>query len=121
MVVNPPELPDIHLVLEQLDSAVEHVPDWLLQGLAVWAASKGIEWTWKHRQAIAQRLRKPRHIRVTVTDGIGITDNVQPVLLSGSIGAKATLTGELTVSRPSLAERLADEGIELLSWYFRQA
>lgn len=29
MVVNPPDPPDIHSVIEQLDSAVEQVPDWL--------------------------------------------------------------------------------------------
>lgn len=122
MGVNVPE-PDLHSVMQQLESAAEQlpdVPDWLLQGLAVWAAGKGIEWTWKHRKRITQAFRGPRHIERTVTDQLGLTDNVQPVLLSGSVGARATAHGVLTVGSPSLAKRLTDEGLELVSWYLRQ-
>ena len=117
--MNPPNPPDIHSVIEHLGSVVEYlpdVPDWLWQGVAVNLLTGSAWLAWKHRQAIAQRLRKPRHIRVTVTDRIGITDNVQPVLLSGSIGGKGTVMGELTVGSPSLARRLTEEGLELLSW-----
>jgi hypothetical protein len=114
------------------------VPDWFWQGLAVWAVVKGIEWTWKHRNQVMRTLTKQpiikrsavhiqgtssltaRPIKRTVTDQLGLSDDVQPVLLSGSIGGKGTFTGELTVGSPSLTKRLTDEGLELVSWYVRQ-
>jgi uncharacterized iron-regulated membrane protein len=103
-----------------------NIPDWSdiannLIANAIWASPFVGWYAWKHRRAIVQTLSKPRHIKRTVTDQIGLTDNVQPVLLSGSLGAKLTYRGELTVDRPSLAKRRTDEGLELLSWYLRQA
>ena len=61
--VKLPDPPDIHSFIEQLDSVVGHlpdVPDWFWQGMTVWAvgwvAGKGIEWTWKHRKQIFDKL-----------------------------------------------------------------
>jgi hypothetical protein len=55
--VNTPDPPDIPSVIEQLDSAVEHVPDWLWQGVASNLISEGLIATpflvwlaWKHRE-----------------------------------------------------------------------
>lgn len=114
------------------------VPDWLWQGLTVWAAAKSIEWAWIHREAIAQRLRRPRHMTRTVTDRLGLTDTV--TLTGGGIAGHAqagggTLTAgtqaqilydvralagterqilyNVEAPKPSLARRLED----LAAWY----
>ncbi len=120
MVVNPPDPPDIQTV-------TEHVPDWLWQNLVsdfihdgFWAAAALALLAWKHRKRITQTFRGPRHIERTVSDTIGITDNVQPVLLSGIAHGRSSVSGALTVGNPSPAKWLTDEGLELLSWYLRQ-
>jgi hypothetical protein len=136
--VNTPDPPDIPSVIEQLDSAVEHVPDWLWQGVASNLISEGLIATpflvwlaWKHRKEIATKL---------------LRSNPQPFAASGGgsvsrfrySGSTATVRehdvirpafGNTTsrsfpptlIAQPSLAEQIADEGLELLYWYLRQA
>jgi hypothetical protein len=88
------------------------VPDWLWQGLSVWAVGKSLEWAWNHRKVIADKVsRTPEDIvinlqpltlraeappiRIAVTDKLDITDSVTSKVTS------------------SLASRLG----ELASWY----
>ncbi len=135
MVVNPPDPPDIHSFMEQFNSVAGHLPDmpdWFWKGMTVWAVGwavgKSIEWTWKHREKIAEKLRPSR----------------TPVLLSGTLEGKGGFGGTITVGserqvlydvrstvgseRQALwnveastpPERLLDEGLELVSWYLRQ-
>ena len=108
------------------------VPDWLWKGLAVaatwqvfWETGK---WAWNHREEIAQRLRPPRTIRVTVTDRLELTDtaSVQTLTGAGNLqvirpysgfptvqAGRPTLRVQDKASTPSLARRLE----ELASWY----
>lgn len=34
-----------------------NVPDWIWQGLALWATGKGLEWALQHHHEVANRLR----------------------------------------------------------------
>ena len=98
-----------------------NVPDWLWQGLLVEAIWTGIvggaAWAWKHRRMSAGKLKRtpedvvvplqpltlraeaqPMH--VTVSDKLGMTDNVLTTVSKGA---------------PSLVRRLE----ELAAWYLR--
>lgn len=127
MVAYPPEPPDIHSVIEQLDSAVEQlpdVPDWFWQGLAVWAVGKGIEWTWKHREAIAQSLKRQPVLHeylARIDSDSELTLRITHIKGGGSASTAKAGGGIVTVEvpTPSLTERLVDEGLELLSFYQR--
>ena len=72
-----------------------NVPDWLWQGLledAIWTGTAfSAAWAWKNREAIAQRLRRPRHITRTLTDRLGLTDTV--TLTGGGIAGHARAGG----------------------------
>jgi hypothetical protein len=135
MLVNPPGPPDIHSLIKPLDLAVEHVPDWLWQGVAANLISEALIGTpvliwlaWKHREKIAEKLRLSQ----------------EPVLLSETAVGRSSAKGTLTVGSnrqilndvrstvgserqalwnvkaSTLPERLLDKGLELLSWYVRQ-
>ena len=115
-----------------------NVPDWLWQGLTVWAAAKSMELAWIHREELAQRLRRPRHITRTVTDRLGLTDMVTftgggiteharaggGTLTAGTqaqilydvralAGTEAQILYNVEAPTPSLARRLED----LVAWY----
>jgi hypothetical protein len=115
---------------------MNHVTDWLLwQGIATTLLADGLVtagWlVWKYRQEIAQRLRPPRTVRVTVTDKLGLTDSASVQTLTGggtltvgkslqsSWNVRAPVSSSLTTGwnveapTPSLARRLE----ELASWY----
>jgi hypothetical protein len=138
--VNTPDPPDIPSVIEQLDSAVEHVPDWLWQGVASNLISEGLIATpflvwlaWKHREKILHTLTKQpvvkrsaahirgtssltaRTIKITVNGGIGTMDS-----FTSTVGKSLGLRWNIEAPTASLTERLAEEGLELLSWYVRQ-
>ncbi len=124
MVVNPPDPPDIHSVIEQLDLAVEQVPDWLWQGLAVWAAGKGIEWTFKHRKQIFDKLgQTPKPIVISLNP-LNLTVEVQKIAVSKDLNlrwnTRSTVGNELqalwNVEASTPPVRLMDQGLELLSW-----
>ncbi len=137
--VTPPDLPNIHSVIEQLDSAVGHVPDWLWQNLVsdlihdgLWAAAVLTLLAWKHRKKIAEKLRwSTRSIQVIHAGSIPSAESFgSPTITVGSErqalwDVRSTVGSERQVlwrvEAPTLTERLVDEGLELLSWYLRQA
>jgi len=104
-----------------------NVPDWLWQGLTVWAAAKSMELAWIHREELAQRLRRPRHITRTVTDKLGVTDTARDgggTLTAGTqaqilydvralVATEAQILYSVEAPPPSLARRLED----LVAWY----
>jgi hypothetical protein len=96
-----------------------NVPDWLWQGLvenAIWAGiAFSAAWAWKHRRMSAGNLKRTpedvvvplqpltlraeaQQMHVTVSDKLGITDNVLTTVSKGA---------------PSLARRFE----ELAAWY----
>jgi hypothetical protein len=124
VVVNlakPPELPDIQSLLEQYPNA----PDWLWKGLAVWAVSKGIEWTWLHREEIASKLRRTPKDIIVHLQPMTLRAESPPVHISAvsqRLSSYAVRVGEESTRRssyrieaptPSLARRLE----ELAAWY----
>jgi hypothetical protein len=107
-------------------------PHWLVQeltGEAVWTAlALSAALAWKNREAIAQRLRRPRDIPRTVTDRLGLTDTVTltggGTLTAGTqaqilydvralAGTERQILYNVEAAKPSLARRLED----LAAWY----
>jgi hypothetical protein len=87
------------------------VPDWLWQGLAVWAAGKSLEWAWIHRKVIADKLsRTPEDIVINLQP-LTLRAEAQPV--SVTVGKSVDLRWKVEAPTPSLARRLE----ELASWY----
>ena len=111
---NKPDLPDIQAILEQLPDA----PDWLWKGLVVAASWEATKWAWNHREHIVQKIRAnlPQTLPVY---GIPSAQAIGEPTLIASVDADLRWKVEAP-TRP-LAERLAEEGLELLSWYLRHA
>ncbi len=131
--INPPDPPDIHSLIEQLGSAVEQGPevaDWLWHGMAVWAVGKSIEWAWKHREKLLRSTPPTQTIHAGYSPSEEQSFGATVVELVGSVTARSSVTGTLTVGSErqalwnveasTLPERLLDVGIELVSWYLRQ-
>jgi hypothetical protein len=93
------------------------VPDWLWQGMTIWAAGKSIEWAWKHRRTIAEQLRKTPEDIVIQLQPLSVGVEAQPAIVTAEANLYATgnldATGKVQAHKPSLARRLE----ELAAWY----
>jgi hypothetical protein len=130
MIVNSPEPPDIYSFMEQFNSVAGHlpdVPDWFWQGMTVWAvgwaAGKAIEWTFKHRKQIFDKLGRNLKPIVISMNPFSLTVEAKKIAVSddftliwntrSTVGSERQALWNLEAS--TLPERVLDEGLELVS------
>ncbi len=104
-----------------------NIPDWQdiannLIANAIWASPFVGWYVWKNRKKIAAKVRGSVTVELpaqTIHAGFPPPQvrSFPPTLRT--VGSSIDLRWNVEAPTPSLAKRLADEGLELVSWYLR--